>query len=65
MGGYQSGYESGAWSGFSFGFSLELIIAPDLYFDIAALLLSYGYLGSSERIALGLNYAPTKGGSKK
>jgi len=65
MGGYQSGYESGAWSGFSFGFSLELIIAPDLYFDIAALLLSYGYLGSSERISLGLNYVPTKGGSKK
>lgn len=65
MAGYQSGYESGAWSGFSFGFSLELIIAPDLYVDIAALLLSYGYLGSSERIAIGLNYAPTKGGSKK
>lgn len=65
MAGYQSGYESGAWSGFSFGFSLELIIARGFYLDIAALLLSYGYLGSSERIALGLNYVPTKAGSRK
>jgi hypothetical protein len=65
MGGYQSGYESGGWSGLTFGFSLELVIAPDLYADISALLLSYGYLGSSERIAIGLNYAPTKAGSRK
>ena len=65
MGGYQSGYESGPWSGLSFGFSLELVIVVNLYFDIAALLLSYGYLGSSERIALGLNYVSKSKGSKK
>lgn len=65
MGGYQSGYESGPWSGFSFGFSIELTPGGGLYLDIAALLLSYGYLGQSERIALGLNYVPTKGKSRK
>jgi len=46
-------------------FSLELVIVDGLYFDISALLLSYGYLGTSERIALGLNYVPTKAGKKK
>lgn len=65
MAGYQSGYESGGWSGFSLGLSLELIIAPGLYLDIGALLLSYGYLGNSERISLGLNYVPTKVRAKK
>jgi hypothetical protein len=65
MGGYQSGYEAGAWSGFSFGFSVELTILEGLYLDIAALLLSYGDLGSSERIALGLNYTPSQGRTKK
>jgi hypothetical protein len=65
MAGYQSGYGSGAWSGLSFGFSLELIMTQGLYIDIGALLLSYGYLGTSERIALGLNYVPTKAGAKK
>jgi hypothetical protein len=65
MAGYQSGYESGGWSGFSLGFSLELAIAEGLIFDIGALLLSYGYLGTSERIALGLNYVPTRARAKK
>lgn len=65
MGGYQSGYEAGPWSGFSFGFSIELVIVEDLYLDIAALLLSYGYLGSSERLALGLNYVPPVKKAKK
>jgi hypothetical protein len=63
MAGYQTGYKLGSWSGLSFGFSLELLLGPGLYLDIGALLLSYGYLGSSERLALGLNYMPVK--SKK
>jgi hypothetical protein len=65
MGGYQSGYDAGGWSGFSFGLSIELVLVPGLYMDIGALLLSYGFLGSSERISLGVNYVPTKGDSKK
>lgn len=65
MAGYQSGYESGGWSGFSLGFSVEVVVAEGLILDIGGLLLSYGYLGNSERIALGLNYAPTKGKAKK
>ncbi len=60
MAGYQTGYPTGTWSGFSFGFSIELVLVQDLYLDISALFLSYGYLGSSERIAVGINYAPTK-----
>jgi hypothetical protein len=65
MAGYQSGYEAGAWSGFSAGFSVELVLAQGLYLDIAALLLSYGYLGSSERLSLGVNYVPTTGAPRK
>lgn len=60
MAGYQSGYETGPWSGFSAGFSVELALAQKLYLDISALLLSYGYLGSSERLSLGVNYVPMK-----
>jgi hypothetical protein len=59
------GYSIGAWSGFSLGASIELWMVKGFYLDIAALLLSYGYLGSSERIALGLNYVPTQGKTKK
>ncbi len=65
MAGYQSGRGAGGWSGFSFGFSLELIVAEGFYLDIGALLLSYGYLGSSERIGLGLNYVPKKVRARK
>ncbi len=65
MAGYQTGYQLGTWSGFSLGFSLEIIVTEGLYLDIGALLLSYGYLGSSERIALGLNYVPDKAATKK
>lgn len=65
MAGYQSGYESGGWSGFSLGFSIEVLIGEGLVVDIAGLLLSYGYLGTSERIALGLHYVPTRARAKK
>ncbi len=65
MAGYHSGYGEGTFSGFSMGFSLELAVSKGLYVDIGALLLSYGYLGSSERIALGLNYVPTRGRANK
>jgi hypothetical protein len=65
MGGYQTGYQLGTWSGFSFGFSVEVFVTEGLYLDIGALLLSYGYLGSSERIAVGINYVPKKVRSKK
>lgn len=65
MAGYQSGYESGGWSGFSLGFSVEVRLGEDLVLDVAGLLLSYGYLGTSERIALGLHYVPTKVRAKK
>jgi hypothetical protein len=61
MGGYQYGYGEGAFSGFSAGFSLEIVVSPGIYLDVSALLLSYGYLGTSERIALGLNYVPIRG----
>jgi len=59
------GYKIGPLSGFSLGLSIEVWMAKGLYLDIAALLLSYGYLGSSERIALGLNYVPTKAKPRK
>jgi len=65
MAGYQTGYQLGTWSGFSLGFSLEMVITEGLYLDLGALLLSYGYLGSSERISLGLNYAPKTMEAKK
>jgi hypothetical protein len=65
MAGYQSGYQSQSWSGFSVGFAIEIMMAQNLYLDIGGLFLSYGYLGSSERIGLGLNYTPTKSVSKK
>jgi hypothetical protein len=60
MAGYQSGYGAGTFSGFSLGFAVQVFVTEGLYLDIGALLLSYGYLGSSERIALGLNFAPTR-----
>jgi len=65
MAGYQSGYQSQSWSGFSIGFTIEIMMAQSLYLDFGGLFLSYGYLGSSERLGLGLNYIPTKSGSKK
>jgi len=65
MAGYQSGYQSESWSGFSLGFSIEIMMVENLYLDIGALYLSYGYLGSSERIGLGLNYTPSRSASRK
>jgi len=65
MAGYQSGYQSQSWSGFSIGFTLEIMVAQALYLDIGGLFLSYGYLGSSERIGLELNYTPTPSAAKK
>jgi len=61
MAGYQSGYGEGTFSGFSLGFSLEISVSTGLFLDVSALLLSYGYLGTSERLALGLNYVPIRG----
>ncbi len=64
MAGYQSGYQSESWSGFSVGFSIEIMLVENLYLDIGALYLSYGYLGSSERVGLGLNYTPSRSVSR-
>lgn len=61
MAGYQSGQGEGTFSGFSLGFSLEMAVSTGLFLDVSALLLSYGYLGTSERLALGLNYVPIRG----
>ncbi|MCX7995869.1 MAG: PorV/PorQ family protein [candidate division WOR-3 bacterium] len=58
MAGYQTGYKDLGWSGFSFGFSLEIMIGSNLFLDIGAVALSYGYFGYSERIGIGLNYTP-------
>ncbi len=58
MAGYQTGYQDLGWSGLTFGFSLEIMIGSGLFLDIGAVALSYGYLGYSERIGIGLNYAP-------
>lgn len=60
MAGYQSGYDAGTFSGFTVGFGVQVFVMEGLYLDIGALLLSYGYLGTSERIALGLNFLPTR-----
>ncbi len=65
MAGYKHGYGEGTFSGFSAGFSLEFAVNQVIYLDVSALLLSYGYLGTSERIALGLNYVPTRGRANK
>jgi hypothetical protein len=65
MAGYQSGYQGLGWSGLSFGFALEIMIFQGLYLDIGAVVLSYGYLGTSERIGLGLNFVPTAKGARK
>jgi hypothetical protein len=58
MAGYQTGYQDLGWSGFSFGFSIEIMIGSGLFLDIGVVALSYGYLGYSERIGIGLNYTP-------
>ncbi|MEO0184772.1 MAG: PorV/PorQ family protein [candidate division WOR-3 bacterium] len=58
MVGYQTGYQDLGWSGFSFGFLIEIMIGSGLFLDIGAVALSYGYLGYSERIGIGLNYTP-------
>jgi hypothetical protein len=60
MAGYQSGYGEGTFSGFSMGFSIQVSVTEGVYLDVGALLLSYGYLGTSERVALGLNYVPNR-----
>jgi hypothetical protein len=65
MVGYQTGYQDLGWSGFSFGFSLEIMIGSALFLDIGAVGLSYGYLGYSERIGIGLNYSPELNKAKK
>lgn len=65
MAGFQTGYQGLGASGFSFGFAIEIMITPGWYLDIGAVGLSYGYLGYSERIGIGLNYVPTSKGKKK
>ena len=65
MAGYRSGYGEGTLSGLSFGFSLEMILAQNLFLDIGILALSYGYLGTSGRIGLGLHYVPRKVRARK
>ena len=61
MAGYQSGHGEGTFSGFSLGFSVQIAVTEGVNLDVGALLLSYGYLGTSERVAVGLNYVPSRG----
>ncbi len=57
--GYKSGYHYlGSWSGFSVGLGYEYALGAGLYFAIDALYLSYGYLGSSERLSVSLRFEP-------
>ncbi len=65
MAGFQTGYQDLGASGFSFGFAIEIMITPGWYLDIGAVGLSYGYLGYSERIGIGLNYVPTSREKKR
>lgn len=65
MGGYQSGYQDLGFSGWTLGFAIEMMLVERLYFNIGAVYQSYGYLGNSERIGLGINYVPVAKGSKK
>jgi len=65
MAGYQTGYQDLGWSGFSFGFAIEIMINQGFYLDIGLVALSYGYLGYSERLGIGLNYVPSAKEKKK
>ncbi len=63
--GYQTGSHLGTWSGFSFGIGYEYLIAKSLSLAIDAVYLSYGLLGNSERLSLGLKFTPTTTGKNR
>ncbi len=58
--GYQTGFHLGIWSGFSLGIGYEYPIIPGLGLTIDAVYLSYGLLGNSERVSLGLKFIPSQ-----
>jgi len=58
--GYQTGLRLGTWSGFSFGIGYEYLLTPGLGLTVDAVYLSYGILGSSERVSLGLRFSPQR-----
>jgi hypothetical protein len=58
-GGYQSGGHLGFWSGFSLGIGYEMVLGPGLLLAVDAVYLSYGLLGTAERVSLGLKFTPS------
>lgn len=58
-GGYQSGGHLGFWSGFSLGIGYETVLGPGLLLAVDAVYLSYGLLGTAERVSLGLKFTPS------
>lgn len=57
-GGYRSGYHLGTWGGFSFGLGYEYEFTKVLHLTLDAVYFSYGFLGGSERLSLGVNFRP-------
>jgi hypothetical protein len=57
-GGYRSGYHLGTWGGFSFGLGYEYEFSKLVHISLDAVYFSYGFLGDSERLSLGLNFRP-------
>jgi len=58
--GYQTGFDAGIWSGFSFGFGYERAMSDWLVLNMDAVYLSYGLLGSAERVSLSLRFSPRR-----
>ena len=56
--GYRSGYHLGTWGGFSFGLGYEYEFTKVLHLTLDAVYFSYGFLGGSERLSLGVNFRP-------
>ncbi|MBD3286227.1 PorV/PorQ family protein [candidate division WOR-3 bacterium] len=57
-GGYRSGYHLGEWGGWSIGIGYEYEATEVIHLTLEAVYFSYGYLGSSERLSLGVNFRP-------
>ena len=57
-GGYRSGYHLGDWGGWSIGIGYEYEATEVIHLTLEAVYFSYGYLGSSERLSLGVNFRP-------
>jgi hypothetical protein len=57
--GYRSGYHLGTWGGTSFGLGYEYELTPLVHISIDAVYFSYGFLGNSDRLSLGVNFRPS------